>query len=199
MPALAVGAVSVVRLQSHKGWTVLIAVAAVGVAFLVMLLWFIMALVFRWRFQFSIRSLLVLVVVVALPFSWLAVEMKAAKTQQGVADEIRKEGGVVWYDYQVDAHYNWSKTATLPEPPSLRKLLGDDFFTQADMVDLKGTGITDAGLEPLKRFETPVAVSMRHQSHRCWARTSHRGEPTPSVGILKEPKSPTLGLSISRG
>jgi len=46
--------------------------AFVGVAFLVMLLWFIVALVFRWHFQFGIRSLLVLVVVVAVPCSWLA-------------------------------------------------------------------------------------------------------------------------------
>ncbi len=54
----------------HKGYAVLIAVAAVGVVFVVMLLWLIVALVFRRRFQFSIRSLLILVVVVALPFSW---------------------------------------------------------------------------------------------------------------------------------
>ena len=42
----------------------LIAVAVVGGAMLVMLLWFIVSLVFRWRFQFSIRSLLVLTVAV---------------------------------------------------------------------------------------------------------------------------------------
>ena len=40
-----------------KGWAVLIAVAAVGVFLIGMLLWFALALVFRWRFQFSIRSL----------------------------------------------------------------------------------------------------------------------------------------------
>ena len=33
-------------------------------------------LIFRWRFQFSIRSLLVLTVAVAVPCSWLAVEVK---------------------------------------------------------------------------------------------------------------------------
>jgi hypothetical protein len=53
--------------NEKKGWTVLIAVAAVGVAMLVMLLWFIASLVCRWRFQFSIRSLLVLVLAVAIP------------------------------------------------------------------------------------------------------------------------------------
>ncbi len=39
--------------NERKGWTVLIAVAAVGVAMVVMLGWLIAALVFRWRFQLS--------------------------------------------------------------------------------------------------------------------------------------------------
>ena len=47
-----------------------------------MLLWLIVAVVFRLRFQFSIRSLLFAVVVVALPCSWLTVEMKAAREQK---------------------------------------------------------------------------------------------------------------------
>ena len=58
----------------HKGYAVLAAVAGVGVVLAVMLLWWLVALVFRWRFQFSIRSLLVLTLAVALPCSWFAVE-----------------------------------------------------------------------------------------------------------------------------
>ena len=49
----------------NKGYAVLSAVAAVGVALVGMLLWFVVALVFRLRFQFSIRSLLILMVGVA--------------------------------------------------------------------------------------------------------------------------------------
>ena len=67
--------------NQHKGYTVLIAVASVGGSLLLMLFWFLFALVFRWRFQFSILFLLVLTLVVALPFSWLATEMKAAREQ----------------------------------------------------------------------------------------------------------------------
>ena len=44
--------------NQHKGWTVLMAVAAVGLTFLWMLLWFAAALLFRCRFQYSLRSLL---------------------------------------------------------------------------------------------------------------------------------------------
>jgi hypothetical protein len=59
-------------LSWYKGYAVLTAVASVGVAMLAMVVWFGLALVFRRRLQFSISSLLVLVVVVALPCSWLA-------------------------------------------------------------------------------------------------------------------------------
>ena len=37
----------------YERWTALIAVASVGVAMLVMLLWFAASLLFHWRFQFS--------------------------------------------------------------------------------------------------------------------------------------------------
>ena len=87
--------------NEHKGWTVLIAVAVVGGAMLVMLGWFIATLVFRWRFQFSIRLLLVLFVAVALPCSWLAVEMKAAREQANSVGAIRMLGGRITYDYEV--------------------------------------------------------------------------------------------------
>ncbi len=56
--------------NEHKGWTV----AVVAAAFFLMLGSFVASLLFRWRFQFSIRSLLVLTVAVAVPCSWLAVE-----------------------------------------------------------------------------------------------------------------------------
>ena len=65
-----------------KGYPPLVAIAAVGAVFVLMLLWFLIALVFRRRFQFSLRSLLLLVVVVAIPCSWLATEMKAAREQR---------------------------------------------------------------------------------------------------------------------
>ena len=40
-------------------------------------------LLFRWRFQFSIRSLLILTMLIAVPCSWLAVEMKAGEERAG--------------------------------------------------------------------------------------------------------------------
>jgi hypothetical protein len=152
----------------HKSYAVLTAIASVGVAFLVMLLWFIAAVIFRLRFQFSIRSLLVLTVAVALPCSWLAVEMKNAREQTEAVEAIGKLGGQVIYDWQLDA--NGSPTyRTQPTTPAwLRSLLGDYFFaevvgvgknaeleyltrfTKLQGLNLRGTNVTDAWLKQLK-------------------------------------------------
>ena len=67
----------------HKGWTVLIAVAAVGVTAFAMLLWWTAGLIFRWRFQFGIRSLLAVLFGLLDCRSWMAVEMKAGSTASG--------------------------------------------------------------------------------------------------------------------
>jgi len=100
--------------NSHKGWSVLLAVGMVGVVLVLMLLWLVAALIFRWRFQFSIRSLLVLVVAVALPFSWLAVEMKQARDNKKALNEIQSVGGS--FSYQ------------LVWPEWVRRFVGDDDY-----------------------------------------------------------------------
>ena len=101
----------------------------------------------RWRFQFGILSLLVLTVAVALPFAWLATEMKAAREQSKLVEEIKKLGGMVCYDYQRDPGRPPIKP---PEPVWLRGLLGDDLFVSLTGVFLTNSKISDAGLEHLK-------------------------------------------------
>ena len=64
--------------NEHKGWTVLIAMAVVCLAVVLLLLWFGVSLVLRRRFQFSLRSLMLFVVVVAVACSWFAVKMQQA-------------------------------------------------------------------------------------------------------------------------
>ncbi len=113
----------------HKGYAVLTTVAVLAAVLVAMILWFAVALLFRRRFQFSIRSLLVLTVAVAIPFSWLAVEMKKAKEQAEAVEAI-------WlgqYDYQLDPSANEGEPLG---PPWLRKLLGDDFFNNVSEAEL---------------------------------------------------------------
>ncbi len=133
-----------------KGWPVVTAIGALGVFFLLMLLWFLLALRFRWRFQFSILSLLVLMIAVALPFSWLATEMKAAKRQREVVGEVWRAGGSASYDYEFDPSGQMRPDGKPPGPAWLRKPLGDDHFADVTYVILNGQGGTDAGLDRLK-------------------------------------------------
>ena len=121
----------------HKGYAVLVAVAGVGVVLVVMLLWWLVALVFRWRFQFSLRSLLLLVVVVALPFSWLAAEMQQARRQGEAAAAIEKLQGIVFYDWQFDADGNLLPVAKPLGPIWTNNPLENHFFSDVVAVGWK--------------------------------------------------------------
>ncbi len=135
--------------NEHKGWTVLVAVAGVGVFVLRMFLWFVAALAFRWRFQYSIRSLLVLMVAVAAAFGRLETEMKAARRQRETVEWIEKTGGSVRNDYQL-VSFGVLTNGKPPGPAWLRKLVGDDLLVNVRGVWLTGPERGDAGLEHLK-------------------------------------------------
>jgi len=131
--------------NQHKGWTVLIAVASVGVTMLLMLLWFVASLVLRWRFQFSIRSLLVLTVAVAILCSWLSVEMKEARKQKEAVEAIGALKGGILYDWQISGSGKTKPTG----PAWLRNVVGDDFFVSVNTV-VSNTEFTDAVLQHLE-------------------------------------------------
>jgi hypothetical protein len=142
-------------INEHKGWTVLMCVVGVGMVMFLMFVWFALALLFRWRFQFSLRSLLVLVVAVAIPCSWLAVEMDQARKQKEAVEAIEKAGGVVWYHYESDDS-SVAIVGTEPTGPLwLRNLLGNDFFAEAESVDLGPTCMASAS------GEAAIIVSVR--------------------------------------
>ena len=103
--------------NGHKSWTVLICLAMVGAAFVLMFLWFLVALLFRLRFQFTIRSLLLLTLVVAISFSWLAVARQQAEKQRVVVAEIQGAGGKANYDYQRDLSGAWIAAPHRPGQP----------------------------------------------------------------------------------
>jgi hypothetical protein len=122
--------------------------------------------------QFSLRTLLIFVLLVSIGMSWFAVKMEKARRQKEAVEAIRKMGGCVYYDYQFGEDRAFLATAEPPYPQWARALLGDDFFFDVDCVSpifngtfrddeaihlkalknlntlaLSGTDITDAGLE----------------------------------------------------
>jgi hypothetical protein len=125
--------------KTPKGWAVLISIACVGVGLLFLLGWFVLALLFRWRFQYSLRSLLVLMVVVAIPCSWFGIEFNKARVQRKTV----KLAWAVCYDYQQDidievyvASCDYLPFNTYPvESTWLWNLLGKDYFASVTLYE----------------------------------------------------------------
>ena len=115
-------------------------------------LWFAVALLLRLRFQFSIRTLLVLAAVVAVPFSWLAAEMKRAREQKEVVTLIERLAGDVIYDWEFDKSGILANELPL-EPTWLRTWLGNDFFGEVVEAELGGTQVTDRDVGQVKRLD----------------------------------------------
>jgi hypothetical protein len=78
----------------QPGCAVLIALAAVAAFLVVFLFWFAGSLLFRWRFQYGLRLLPLLVVAVAVPGSWLAVEITSERNEWQVAKALEAVGGL---------------------------------------------------------------------------------------------------------
>ncbi len=87
--------------------------------------------------------------------SWVGVKMQRARKQKEVVEEIKKLGGFVYYDYQVDSWGDEIAGAEPPGPAWMRSLLGDDFSVAVIGAGLHGTEASDADLEQLKGFTQP--------------------------------------------
>ena len=116
-----------------KGYPVLVAAATFVVLLVLLVLWLAAALVFRWRFQFTVRSLLLLTVIVSIWGSWFGVEMRTARRQREAVEAMARLGGSVCYDY-----LDLTRTQ-----PWLRNLLGEDFFGEPVSVDLRGADVME--------------------------------------------------------
>ena len=55
----------------------------------------------RW-FRFSLRTLLIVVMLLSLPLGWLAMKMIQAERQRRAVEAIQEAGGEVFYDWEVD-------------------------------------------------------------------------------------------------
>ena len=143
----------------HKGYAVLAAIAVVGAVLLLMLLWFFVALGFRLgrRFQFTIRTLLVLTVAVALPCSWLGVEMRKAREQKEAVAELEKSGCLVpyeWWPFDADGEpdlLSLDEQSQSPGPAWLRNVLGADFLSEAVTVYFDRQA-DDTPMKPIARL-----------------------------------------------
>ncbi len=111
----------------------------------------------RW-FRFSLRSLLLLVAVLAIPLGWLGWKVNRARNQRIVVTELQKLNAQFIYDYQIVIKNGWLTKSNLssPGPKWLTELLGNEFFTDVYCVtvdDPKATNETIALIAKLPGVE----------------------------------------------
>ena len=92
----------------------------------------------RW-FQYSLRTLLVIMVIVACVLSW---KMNQLHKRRSAVEAIKALGGHVSYNYQFDAN-NSPIEGNSPGPDWLCRLAGDDFFASVVGVSLSRRDIAD--------------------------------------------------------
>jgi len=93
----------------------------------------------KW-YQFSVRSLLILVTLFAVASSWFALKRKQALHQKEIVDQIKKDGGSVSYVYP--------HPFGMSVPEWLRDSCGEDFFGNVESV----LRANDSDLERIKEF-----------------------------------------------
>ena len=142
-------------LSVPKGSMVLIALAMAAGTILVFLLWWSAALLVGWPFQFTVRSLLLFVVVVAIPCCWLAIDKEQAREQEKIIAAIKRLGCTIGYDYEVPTvpHglLRWQGRGSQSTPLYLRQVLGEYFFTDVVIVRF-GTKVDLKCLEGLRNL-----------------------------------------------
>ena len=115
----------------------------------------------RRRCQFTLRSLLLVVLVFSLMMSWVAVRMERGRRQKEAVERIAGLGGVIGYDYQVEDYFAFATVdgelvmpimdfkAQPPGPRWLRDLLGIHTLTSVKYIVLAGEQIDNDKMTPL--------------------------------------------------
>jgi hypothetical protein len=120
-------------------WTNFLLVVFAEAALPVFLIW----LYNRRRFQYSLRTLMIVVTVFAIVCSWFTVKMQQAKKQQESVEAIRKWGR------NVRITYDWQRSTPLI-PGWVRNLVGEDFFYNVYRLDILNTDLANTDMTPIK-------------------------------------------------
>jgi hypothetical protein len=137
--------------NEKKGWTVLIAVGILCAAVPVLLLWCAVSLCLRRRFQFSFRSLLAFTVVLSVSLGWFSVHLQRARRQREAIAAIVNTGGLPFYQ-RAEGDWTWTPETDRTTPAALRKLLGDDFFYDVELVFCADADFCGKDAVHLRRF-----------------------------------------------
>ena len=103
----------------------------------------------RWG-QFSLRSMLLLVALVAV---WLTVETSRSRRQAKAVMTIQKLGGIVKFDYEYDKNGRDIPNAISSVPHWLRSSIGEDYFRTVVTLDIAVGSFRDRNRQPPKAVD----------------------------------------------
>ncbi len=128
----------------------------------------------RWL-QFSLRSLLIVTVLCAIGAAWLGRRIEQKRREMETVKLIKANGGTVVFDYERDQQGAIRKSGGVPNgPPFLRRLLGDNFFSEVDSVDFQNTescGVVLAG--PIESLPNLKSLSVFNGANATDADMEH--------------------------
>ena len=116
----------------------------------------------RW-FRFSLRSMLLLVVVIAIPLAW---KVNRARNQRAVVAELRKLNAQIDYYHGYEHYYEMEATKGVQRfvpPPGgkwLHDLLGREYFVEVIQVTVDGPQVTDDTLALIAKLPYVKYVSL---------------------------------------
>lgn len=164
----------------HKGHTVLITVAATMVLLAMLLGGVAISQLTKWKAQFGLGALMLLVPVAAIPLTWLAREIQQAQRQQKAVEAIKKTGAGVMYSSapypgdlsadRLETHWAYDFFADVIAVDCANSPLNDDDLkllqalprpAQLRELNLSNAKITNAGLERLASFPELVRLDLR--------------------------------------
>jgi hypothetical protein len=132
--------------NQHKGYTVLITVAATVVLLTLLLGWVLMSWFFKRKQQFSLATLMLMVPVMAIPCGWLGREIDRARNVAEAKKALYFGFGPASFLFREEPHF-------------LESLLGREFFKE----DLRHFQVSHAGdrdLEHLAHFTELEVLSI---------------------------------------
>jgi hypothetical protein len=106
----------------------------------------------RQWFEFSLRTLLIVVTLCAMPCSWFAVKSQQAQRQKEATVAIRGLGGQIIYDWEITANGGLELNPKPTGPLWLRRMLRDDFRWKVIWVAFRDLRVSDDLLKHLKEL-----------------------------------------------
>ncbi len=104
----------------------------------------------RGRMQFTTKALLVLTALLAAGAAWVGYRAHETRKEWAAYNEITRLGGTVLFSHNYAWHGGIDYGAPFPGPEIVRKILGENAFSQVKLVNLSGTRLDDKLLADLK-------------------------------------------------